>query len=67
MPLPLPLLGLLIRLLRPPQHVLPLAMQVIADGEVDLPRRLTILIHDVSSILGTAFNRFVERILGSLR
>ncbi len=61
------LLGLLIRLLMQPLHVMTRAMQDIADGEGDLTRRLNIHNHDEFGILGTAFNRFVERIHGSIR
>ncbi|POA56696.1 chemotaxis protein [Pseudomonas sp. FW507-12TSA] len=61
------LLGLLIRLLMQPLHVMTRAMQDIADGEGDLTRRLNIHNHDEFGILGIAFNRFVERIHGSIR
>ncbi|AZC26488.1 MULTISPECIES: methyl-accepting chemotaxis protein [Pseudomonas] len=61
------LLGLLIRLLMQPLHVMTRAMEDIADGEGDLTRRLNIQNHDEFGILGTAFNRFVERIHGSIR
>ena len=61
------LLGLLIRLLMQPLHVMTRAMADIADGEGDLTKRLTIVNHDEFGILGTAFNRFVERIHGSIR
>jgi methyl-accepting chemotaxis protein len=61
------LLGMLIRVLMQPLHVMTRAMQDIADGEGDLTRRLTIQNHDEFGILGTAFNRFVERIHGSIR
>ncbi|BCQ64333.1 hypothetical protein PBOI14_60830 [Pseudomonas sp. Boi14] len=61
------LLGLLIRLLMQPLHVMTRAMQDIADGEGDLTRRLNIHNQDEFGILGTAFNRFVERIHGSIR
>ncbi|PYZ02218.1 chemotaxis protein [Pseudomonas sp. TKO14] len=61
------LLGLLIRLLMQPLHVMTRAMQDIADGEGDLTRRLKIHNQDEFGILGTAFNRFVERIHGSIR
>ncbi len=61
------LLGMLIRLLIQPLHVMTLAMEDIADGEGDLTKRLTIQNNDEFGILGTAFNRFVERIHGSIR
>ncbi|MCU1738995.1 MULTISPECIES: methyl-accepting chemotaxis protein [Pseudomonas] len=60
------LLGLLIRALMQPLHVMTRAMQDIADGEGDLTRRLTIESQDEFGILGTAFNRFVERIHTSI-
>ncbi|AZD31391.1 methyl-accepting chemotaxis protein [Pseudomonas chlororaphis] len=61
------LLGMLIRVLMQPLHVMTRAMQDIADGEGDLTRRLAIQNQDEFGILGTAFNRFVERIHGSIR
>nr|WP_095121329.1 methyl-accepting chemotaxis protein [Pseudomonas sp. Irchel s3f10] len=61
------LLGMLIRLLIQPLHVMTRAMEDIADGEGDLTKRLTIVNNDEFGILGTAFNRFVERIHGSIR
>ncbi|AIS11503.1 Methyl-accepting chemotaxis sensor/transducer protein [Pseudomonas chlororaphis subsp. aurantiaca] len=61
------LLGMLIRVLMQPLHVMTRAMQDIADGEGDLTRRLSIQNQDEFGILGTAFNRFVERIHGSIR
>ncbi len=61
------LLGMLIRLLIQPLHVMTRAMADIADGEGDLTKRLTILSNDEFGILGTAFNRFVERIHTSIR
>ncbi|EPL09136.1 methyl-accepting chemotaxis transducer [Pseudomonas sp. CF161] len=61
------LLGMLIRVLMQPLHVMTRAMQDIADGEGDLTRRLTIQNQDEFGILGNAFNRFVERIHGSIR
>lgn len=63
----LALLGMLIRLLIQPLHVMTRAMQDIADGEGDLTKRLTIQNNDEFGVLGTAFNRFVERIHGSIR
>ncbi|MCO7571380.1 methyl-accepting chemotaxis protein [Pseudomonas chlororaphis] len=61
------LLGLLIRLLMQPLHVMTRAMQDIADGEGDLTRRLSIHNQDEFGVLGSAFNRFVERIHNSIR
>ncbi len=61
------LLGMLIRLLIQPLHVMTRAMEDIADGEGDLTKRLTIQNQDEFGILGTAFNRFVERIHTSIR
>ncbi|KIH82004.1 methyl-accepting chemotaxis protein [Pseudomonas batumici] len=60
------LLGLLIRALMQPLHVMTRAMQDIADGEGDLTRRLAIESQDEFGILGAAFNRFVERIHTSI-
>ncbi|MDX9670647.1 methyl-accepting chemotaxis protein [Pseudomonas sp. P8_250] len=61
------LLGMLIRLLIQPLHVMTRAMEDIADGEGDLTKRLNIVNNDEFGVLGTAFNRFVERIHGSIR
>ncbi|XLM14038.1 methyl-accepting chemotaxis protein [Pseudomonas sp. PLMAX] len=61
------LLGMLIRLLIQPLHVMTRAMADIADGEGDLTKRLVIQNNDEFGSLGTAFNRFVERIHGSIR
>ncbi|QAY87785.1 chemotaxis protein [Pseudomonas arsenicoxydans] len=63
----LALLGMLIRILIQPLHVMTRAMEDIADGEGDLTKRLTIQSNDEFGVLGTAFNRFVERIHGSIR
>ena len=60
------LLGLLIRLLLQPLHVMTRAMQNIAEGEGDLTRRLSIESNDEFGTLGNAFNRFVERIHTSM-
>ena len=60
------LLGLLIRLLMQPLHVMTRAMQNIAEGEGDLTRRLAIESQDEFGTLGSAFNRFVERIHTSI-
>ncbi|NWE14963.1 methyl-accepting chemotaxis protein [Pseudomonas yamanorum] len=61
------LLGMLIRILLQPLHIMTRAMEDIADGEGDLTRRLTIQNHDEFGVLGSAFNRFVERIHTSIR
>ncbi|VVO78150.1 methyl-accepting chemotaxis protein [Pseudomonas fluorescens] len=61
------LLSMLIRILIQPLHIMTRAMADIADGEGDLTKRLTILSNDEFGILGTAFNRFVERIHTSIR
>ncbi|MCK8667459.1 methyl-accepting chemotaxis protein [Pseudomonas azerbaijanoccidens] len=61
------LLGVLIRVLIQPLHIMTRAMEGIADGEGDLTKRLTIQNRDEFGMLGTAFNRFVERIHGSIR
>ncbi|HWT67536.1 MAG TPA: methyl-accepting chemotaxis protein [Pseudomonas sp.] len=61
------LLGVLIRLLIQPLHAMTRAMEDIADGEGDLTKRLSIQNRDEFGQLGTAFNRFVERIHGSIR
>ncbi|MBF8636180.1 methyl-accepting chemotaxis protein [Pseudomonas fulva] len=61
------LLGLLIRVLMQPLHTMTRAMEDIAEGEGDLTKRLRIHHHDEFGILGNAFNRFVERIHGSIR
>ena len=60
------LLGLLIRLLMQPLHVMTRAMQNIAEGEGDLTRRLSVESRDEFGILGSAFNQFVERIHTSI-
>ncbi len=61
------LLGLLIRVLMEPLHVMGRAMQDIAEGEGDLTRRLRIHAQDEFGNLGESFNRFVERIHHSIR
>ena len=61
------LLGLLIRVLMQPLLTMTRAMEDIAEGEGDLTKRLSVHSHDEFGILGTAFNRFVERIHGSIR
>ena len=61
------LLSLLIRFLMQPMQVMTRAMQDIAEGDGDLTKRLSIQTQDEFGILGTAFNRFVERVHGSIR
>ncbi len=61
------LLGLLIRMLMAPLHLMGRAMHDIAEGEGDLTRRLSIHAHDEFGSLGQSFNRFVERIHQSIR
>ncbi|UXH39675.1 methyl-accepting chemotaxis protein [Pseudomonas promysalinigenes] len=61
------LLGLLIRVLMAPLHLMGRAMHDIAEGEGDLTRRLSIHAHDEFGSLGQSFNRFVERIHQSIR
>ena len=60
------LLGLLIRILLKPLHVMTRAMQNIAEGEGDLTRRLVVESQDEFGTLGSAFNQFVERIHTSM-
>ncbi len=61
------LLGLLIRVLLQPLLTMTRAMEDIAQGEGDLTKRLAIHSSDEFGELGNAFNRFVERIHGSIR
>ncbi|MBG6437337.1 methyl-accepting chemotaxis protein, partial [Pseudomonas aeruginosa] len=61
------LLGLLIRLLMQPLHLMGRAMQDIAQGEGDLTKRLAVTSRDEFGVLGDAFNQFVERIPRSIR
>ncbi|WP_426769093.1 methyl-accepting chemotaxis protein PctA [Pseudomonas aeruginosa] len=61
------LLGLLIRLLMQPLHLMGRAMQDIAQGEGDLSKRLAVTSRDEFGVLGDAFNQFVERIHRSIR
>ncbi|MDU9403054.1 methyl-accepting chemotaxis protein [Pseudomonas sp. zfem004] len=61
------LLGLLIRVLMEPLHVMGRAMHDIAEGEGDLTRRLKIHAQDEFGSLAQSFNRFVERIHESIR
>jgi methyl-accepting chemotaxis protein len=60
------LLGVLIRVLMQPLNTMSRAMQDIAEGEGDLTRRLAVTSQDEFGTLATAFNRFVERIHGSI-
>ncbi|WP_048305963.1 methyl-accepting chemotaxis protein PctA [Pseudomonas aeruginosa] len=61
------LLGLLIRLLMQPLHLMGRAMQDIAQGEGDLTKRLKVTSNDEFGTLANAFNQFVERIHRSIR
>jgi len=61
------LLGMLIRVLLQPLHIMTRAMEDIAQGEGDLPKRLSIHSNDEFGTLGRAFNHFVERIHSSIR
>nr|WP_268800836.1 methyl-accepting chemotaxis protein [Pseudomonas sp. BSw22131] len=61
------LLGLLIRVLMQPLHQMGRAIQDIADGEGDLTKRLSINSQDEFGQMAQSFNRFVERIHGSIR
>ncbi|HBO1062608.1 TPA: methyl-accepting chemotaxis protein PctA [Pseudomonas aeruginosa] len=61
------LLGLLIRLLMQPLHLMGRAMQDIAQGEGDLTKRLKVTSNDEFGALAISFNRFVERIHESIR
>ena len=61
------LLGILIRVLMQPLHLMGRAMHDIAEGEGDLTKRLVIHGHDEFGTLGLSFNRFVERIHSSIR
>jgi methyl-accepting chemotaxis protein len=61
------LLGMLIRVLMRPLTDMGRAMANIAEGEGDLTRRLAVQTNDEFGELATAFNRFVERIHGSIR
>ncbi|EJM67404.1 methyl-accepting chemotaxis protein [Pseudomonas sp. GM49] len=61
------LLSVLIRILMQPFRVMIRAMHDIAEGEGDLTKRLLIQSKDEFGTLGMAFNRFVDRIHGSLR
>ncbi|MER2099073.1 MAG: methyl-accepting chemotaxis protein, partial [Pseudomonas qingdaonensis] len=61
------LLGMLIRVLLQPLHIMTRAMEDIAQGEGDLTKRLSIHSNDEFGTLGRAFNHFVERIHSSIR
>jgi len=61
------LLGLLIRVLMRPLHQMGRAMADIADGEGDLTKRLNTDSNDEFGQMAQSFNRFVERIHGSIR
>ncbi len=61
------LLGLLIRVLMQPLTTMGKAMEDIAQGEGDLTKRLAIQSNDEFGALASSFNRFVERIHGSIR
>lgn len=61
------LLGLLIRVLMQPLTAMGKAMEDIAQGEGDLTKRLAIQSNDEFGALASSFNRFVERIHGSIR
>ncbi len=59
-------LGLLMNALLAPLHVLTRAMGDIAEGEGDLTQRLPLRSRDEFGLLANAFNRFIERIHGSI-
>ncbi|MGH8355672.1 MAG: methyl-accepting chemotaxis protein, partial [Pseudomonas sp.] len=61
------LLGMLIRVLMQPLHLMGRTMQDIAQGEGDLTKRLNVQTQDEFGQLATAFNHFVERIHASIR
>ncbi|XHF41376.1 methyl-accepting chemotaxis protein [Metapseudomonas boanensis] len=61
------LLGMLMRVLMQPLHAMGRAMHDIAEGEGDLTMRLAVHSKDEFGTLANAFNRFVERIHGSIR
>ncbi|WP_313225177.1 methyl-accepting chemotaxis protein [Stutzerimonas nitrititolerans] len=61
------LLGMLIRVLMRPLTDMSRAMTNIAEGEGDLTRRLSVQSQDEFGDLAQAFNRFVERIHGSIK
>ena len=61
------LLGMLIRVLMQPLHVMAGAMRNIAQGEGDLTKRLSVQSNDEFGDLASSFNQFVERIHSSIR
>lgn len=61
------LLGMLIRVLMQPLHVMAAAMRNIAQGEGDLTKRLSVQSNDEFGDLASSFNQFVERIHSSIR
>ncbi len=61
------LLGMLIRVLMQPLHVMAGAMRDIAQGEGDLTKRLAVQSNDEFGDLASSFNQFVERIHSSIR
>lgn len=60
-------LALLVKVLLVPLHLLTRAMDDIAEGEGDLTRRLPQHNRDEFGALAIAFNRFIERIHGSIK
>ena len=60
------LLGMLTRWLLGPLHAMTRALEDIAQGEGDLTRRLTVTSTDEVGLLANSFNRFIERIHGSI-
>jgi len=63
----LALLGFLIHMLMAPLRAMGVAMQEIASGDGDLTHRLGVQSRDEFGALASAFNRFVERIHGSMK
>ena len=61
------LLGMLMRVLMRPLTDMGRAMADIAEGEGDLTRRLQVQSQDEFGALAVSFNRFVERVHGSIR
>jgi len=61
------ILGLLISILMRPARMMNIAMQEIAEGEGDLTKRLEAQGNDELGELARSFNRFVDRIHGSIR
>ncbi|MDO7927637.1 methyl-accepting chemotaxis protein [Pseudomonas sp. KFB-139] len=60
------LLGLLMRVLMKPLHLINHAMEDIAQGDGDLTRRLSIVSQDEFGHLAESFNRFGDRIHASI-